>query len=155
MILMAHDFKNQGEIPKKFTCDGEDISPALSWSNVPSDTKSLVLIIDDPDAPDPANPKTTWVHWLLYNIPVNVNGLSEGVKKENLPKGILEGLNDWKRTEYGGPCPPIGKHRYFHKLYALDVVLPDLGHPIKAKLEKSMESHVILKAELIGLYQRE
>ena len=154
MILISQDFKNQGEIPKKFTCDGEDISPALSWSNIPSGTKSLVLIVDDPDAPDPVNPRTTWVHWVLYNIPTSVNGLPEGVKKEDLPKGVLEGLNDWKRTGYGGPCPPIGKHRYFHKLYALDIALPDLGRPTKATLEKAMESHVIFKAELIGLYQR-
>ena len=154
MILISQDFKNQGEIPKKFTCDGEDISPALSWSNVPSSTKSLVLIVDDPDAPDPANPRTTWVHWVLYNIPTSVNILPESVKKEDLPKGVLEGLNDWKRTGYGGPCPPIGKHRYFHKLYALDIALPDLGRSTKAKLEKAMEGHVIFKAELIGLYQR-
>jgi Raf kinase inhibitor-like YbhB/YbcL family protein len=154
MILISQDFKNQGEIPKKFTCDGEDISPALSWSNVPSGTKSLALIVDDPDAPDPANPRTTWVHWVLYNIPISVNGLSEGVKKEDLPKGVLEGLNDWERTGYGGPCPPIGKHRYFHKLYALDITLPDLGRPTKAKLEKAIEGHVISKTELIGLYQR-
>lgn len=154
MILVSQNFKNQEEIPKKFTCDGEDISPALSWSNVPSGTKSLALIVDDPDAPDPANPRTTWVHWVLYNIPTSVNGLPEGVKKEDLPKGVLEGLNDWKRTGYGGPCPPIGKHRYFHKLYALDITFPDLVRPTKAKLEKTMEGHVILKAELIGLYQR-
>ena len=112
------------------------------------------MIVDDPDAPDPANPKMTWVHWILYNIPAPVSSLPEGVKDQDLPKGTLHGLNDWKKSGYGGPCPPIGQHRYFHKLYALDVVLPDLGRPTKDKLEEAMEGHVLSKAELIGLYQR-
>ena len=154
MELISSSFDNQGLIPKKFTCDGEDISPALAWSYVPEKTKSFALIVDDPDAPDPANPRMTWVHWVLYNIPPGVNSLPEGVKVSHLPKGTLEGLNDWKKTGYGGPCPPIGRHRYFHKLYALDTVLPDLKQPTKAKLEKAMEGHVILRAELVGLYQR-
>lgn len=154
MKLTSPVFKNQGEIPKVYTCEGKDISPALSWSEVPQGTKSFVLIVDDPDAPDPANPKMTWVHWVLYNIPESSNSLSEGVKAKALPKGTQEGLNDWKRTGYGGPCPPIGKHRYFHKLYALDIVLPDLKKPLKAQLEKAMEGHILEKAELIGLYQK-
>ena len=154
MILTSPSFENHGDIPKKYTCDGEDISPALTWSNIPAGTKSFVLIIDDPDAPDPANPKMTWVHWVLYNIPADITALSEGIKKNDLPEGTLEGLNDWGRTGYGGPCPPIGKHRYFHKLYALDTVLPDLNKPTKAVLEKSTEGHVLSKVELIGLYQR-
>jgi hypothetical protein len=110
--------------------------------------------MDDPDAPDPANPRMTWVHWVLYNIPATIGSLPEKVKEKDLPKGTLHGLNDWKKTGYGGPCPPIGRHRYFHKLYALDVVLPDLKQPTKAKLEKAMEGHVLLKAELIGVYQK-
>jgi len=154
MILTSPSFENHGDIPKKHTCDGEDISPALTWSNIPAGTKSFVLIVDDPDAPDPANPKMTWVHWALYNIPADITSLSEGVKKADLPEGTLEGLNDWKRTGYGGPCPPIGKHRYFHKLYALDTVLPDLNRPTKEVLEKTMEGHVLSNVELIGLYQR-
>lgn len=154
MKLTSQSFVNQGDIPKKYTCDSENISPALAWSDVPEGAKSLVLIVDDPDAPDPANPRMTWVHWVLYNIPVTAASLPEGVLKKALPEGTLEGLNDWKKTGYGGPCPPIGKHRYFHKLYALDVVLPDLGHPIKAKLEKAIEGHVLSKAETVGLYQR-
>ncbi|MFH1990934.1 MAG: YbhB/YbcL family Raf kinase inhibitor-like protein [Pseudomonadota bacterium] len=154
MELTSPNFMNQGEIPAKYTCDGADISPALTWSDVPEKTKSFALIVDDPDAPDPANPRMTWVHWVLYNIPAEAVSLPEGATAKDLPKGTLEGLNDWKRTGYGGPCPPIGKHRYFHKLYALDTVLPDLGHPTKAKLEKAMKSHVLFKAELIGLYQR-
>ena len=154
MQLTSPSFKNQKDIPKMFTCDGEDISPTLKWSGVPEGTMSFALIVDDPDAPDPANPRMTWVHWVLYNIPATVGSLPEGVEDKDLPKGTLQGLNDWKKTGYGGPCPPIGKHRYFHKLYALDIVLPDLGHPTKAKLEKAMEGHVLSKAELVGLYQR-
>jgi Raf kinase inhibitor-like YbhB/YbcL family protein len=154
MKLTSPSFEPQGNIAKKHTCDGADISPALVWTNVPEGTKSLVLIVDDPDAPDPANPKMTWVHWVLYNIPVSASSLPEKTEKADLPEGTLEGLNDWSKTGYGGPCPPIGKHRYFHKLYALDVVLPDLESPTKAKLEKAMEGHILEKAELVGLYQR-
>lgn len=155
MELKSSNFKNNKDIPKRHTCDGGDISPSLAWTGIPAGTKSLVLIIDDPDAPDPANPRMTWVHWVLYNIPATTESISEGVTEENLPKGTLNGLNDWKRTGYGGPCPPIGRHRYFHKLYALDVVLPDLKRPTKAQLEKSMEGHILGKAELIGLYKRD
>lgn len=154
MELKSPAFKNQGEISAKYTCDGQDTSPALAWSDAPQGTKSFALIVDDPDAPDPKNPKMTWVHWVLYNIPATAGSLPEGVQERDLPKGTLQGLNDWKRTGYGGPCPPIGKHRYFHKLYALDVVLPDLKRPTKASLEKAMEGHVLSKVELVGLYQR-
>lgn len=147
-------FSSNGEIPKRYTCDGKDISPALQWSGLPEGTKSVALIVDDPDAPDPAAPKMTWVHWVLYNIPPDASGLPEGVRSQDLPGGTKEGLNDWKRTGYGGPCPPIGRHRYFHKLYALDIVLPDLGKPTKKELEKAMEEHILSKAELIGTYQR-
>lgn len=154
MKLSSPSFENQGNVPQKFTCDGEDISPALEWSGAPEGSKTFVLIVDDPDAPDPANPRMTWVHWVLYNIPAAVNSLPEGVKDSDLPEGTLQGRNDWNKTGYGGPCPPIGQHRYFHKLYALDTVLPDLGQPTKEKLEKAMDGHVLSQAELIGLYQR-
>jgi hypothetical protein len=154
MQLTSPSFENKKDMDRKFTCDGEDISPAVEWSDVPEGTKSFALIVDDPDAPDPANPKMTWVHWIFYNIPATVSSLPEGIKIKNLPKGTLQGLNDWKKTGYGGPCPPIGKHRYFHKLYALDIILPDLKHPTKAELEKAMEGHILNQAELIGLYQR-
>ncbi len=154
MKLTSPSFENQGEIPKKYTCDGEDIPSALTWSNVPEGTKSFALIVDDPDAPDPANPRMTWVHWVMYNIPATIRSLPEAANEKDLPKGTLQGLNDWKKTGYGGPCPPVGKHRYFHKLYALDIVLPDLKQPTKAKLEKAMEGHVLSRAELVGLYQR-
>ena len=147
-------FMSDKEIPKQYTCDGKDISPPLEWSGLPAGTKSLALIVDDPDAPDPAAPRMTWVHWVLYNIPPAATGLPEGVGSRDLPEGTKEGLNDWKRTGYGGPCPPIGRHRYFHKLYALDAVLPDLGRPTKARLEKAMQGHVLGQAELIGTYQR-
>ncbi len=145
-------FSPNGEIPKRYTCDDADISPPLSWEDLPPGTQSLALIVDDPDAPDPAAPKMIWVHWVLYNIPSTATGLAEGVK--DLPVGTLEGLNDWKRTGYGGPCPPIGRHRYFHKLYALDGMLPDLRKPTKAKLEEAMKGHILGQAELIGTYKR-
>jgi Raf kinase inhibitor-like YbhB/YbcL family protein len=154
MKLTSPSFENQGEIPKMYTCEGEDISPALAWANAPKGTKSFALIVDDPDAPDPAHPKMTWVHWVLYNIPATAGSLMESVNEKGLPKGTLQGLNDWKKTGYGGPCPPTGRHRYFHKLYALDIVLPDLKQPDKATLEKAMEGHILSKAELVGLYQR-
>jgi Raf kinase inhibitor-like YbhB/YbcL family protein len=150
--LTSSAFASGGEIPSKYTCEGEDLSPPLAWSDVPANAKSLALIVDDPDAPDPAAPKMTWVHWMLYNIPVSAAGLAEGARA--LPAGTLQGLNDWKRTGYGGPCPPTGRHRYFHKLYALDTVLPNLGQVSKAKLEAAMKPHLIAQAQLIGTYQK-
>ena len=152
--LTSPSFGHMQSIPKKFTCDGDDLSPELRWSGLPEGTKSLALVVDDPDAPDPAKPKMTWVHWVLYNIPPTTDRLPEGVSSDALPAGTLQGLNDWKRTGYGGPCPPIGQHRYFHKLYALDVVLDDLKRPSKAALEKAMSGHILSQAELIGMYQR-
>jgi hypothetical protein len=152
MNLTSAAFSPQGEIPKKYTCDGQDLSPPLAWSDLPAGTKSLALIVDDPDAPDPKAPKMTWVHWVLYNLPPTATGLSEAVK--SLPPGTRDGLNDWKRTGYGGPCPPIGRHRYFHKLYALSEVLPDLHTPNKAQLLKAMEGKILAQSELLGTYQR-
>ena len=147
-------FTERGEIPRRYTCQGDDLSPPLVWSGVPATARSLVLIVDDPDAPDPAAPKMTWVHWLLYNLPTTASGLPEAVPDHALPAGALQGINDWKRTGYGGPCPPIGRHRYFHKLYALDCVLPDLGQPTKPQLLARMEGHVLASAELVGTYQK-
>jgi Raf kinase inhibitor-like YbhB/YbcL family protein len=154
MTLTSNAFSQNSEIQAVHTCDGADISPSLHWSGVPVKAKSLVLILDDPDAPDPAAPQRVWTHWVLYNIPIGAATLQEGIKSDQLPSGTLEGLNDWQKTGYGGPCPPIGRHRYFHKLYALDIVLPNLHHPTKAALEKAMHGHVLEKTELIGLYQR-
>ena len=152
--LSSAAFQPDGEIPAKYTCEGEDISPALTWTDLPEGTQSLALIVDDPDAPDPQAPKMTWVHWVLYNLPVTAPGLPEGVQPEGLPAGTRQGLNDWRRARYNGPCPPVGRHRYFHKLYALDTELPDLETPTKADLEKAMEGHLLGKAELIGTYQK-
>jgi Raf kinase inhibitor-like YbhB/YbcL family protein len=152
MRIVSTAFNDQGGIPALYTCDGRDLSPPLSWSDLPAGTKSLALIVDDPDAPDPAAPKMTWVHWVLYNLPPTSPGLPEGVTAQ--PEGVREGVNDWKRTGYGGPCPPIGRHRYFHKLYALDTLLPDLKQPTKKKLEEAMKGHVLAMAQLVGTYQK-
>lgn len=154
MILASASFKHNQEIPRRHTCDGENISPRLTWLNIPAGAKSLALIVDDPDAPDPKAPKMTWVHWVLYNLPPKDNSLGQGVLPQALPPGTLTGQNDWKRTDYGGPCPPIGRHRYFHKLFALDKVLPDLNCPTKTALEKAMQGHILAKTELVGTYQR-
>lgn len=152
--LTSTAFAHQGEIPTRYTCEGEDVSPPLAWSEPPQGTKSLALIVDDPDAPDPKAPRMIWVHWVLYNIPSDARGLPEEADGTSLPKGTQAGRNDWKRQDYGGPCPPIGRHRYFHKLYALDTVLTDLGAPTKAELEKAMQGHVLAEAELVGTYQK-
>ena len=154
LTLTSASFQHKGTIPLRHTCDGDDLSPQLVWTGLPANTQSLVLIVDDPDAPDPQAPKMTWVHWVLYNIPPHTTELSEGIAAANLPAGTLQGLNDWRRTGYGGPCPPIGRHRYFYKLFALDTRLPDLKSPSKGALEKAMQGHVLAHAELIGLYQR-
>jgi len=154
MIINSPSFSHNGVIPARHTCDGLDISPPLAWNGVPAGTTSFALIVDDPDAPDPAAPKRTWVHWVLYNIPADVGGLAEGIAAKALPAGTLDGINDWHRTGYGGPCPPVGRHRYFFRLCALNTTLPDLNKPTKAALEKAMQGHVLAQAELIGLYQR-
>ena len=154
LTLSSPAFSHQSGIPDRYTCDGDEVSPALRWSGVPSGTESLALIVDDPDAPDPAAPQRTWVHWVLYDVPPATDGLAENVDSAQLPKGTREGLNDWKRTGYGAPCPPKGRHRYVFKLYALDRLLPDLHKPDKAQLLKAMEGHVLAHAELIGTYQR-
>ncbi len=149
-------FTHEGEIPGVYTCEGRDVSPALSWTGTPEAAKSFVLIVDDPDAPDPKAPKMTWVHWVLYNIPASARGFALGVKSSDLPAGTKEGLNDWKRTGYGGPCPPIGRHRYYHKLYALDALLPDLGGAAtKQTVLDAMKGHVVAEAVLMGTYQKE
>lgn len=154
MIIQSSSFHHNSDIPVRHTCDGENISPALSWSGLPDGTKSLALIVDDPDAPDPASPRMTWVHWVLYNIPAGTRGLSEGIAGKDIPPGARQGMNDWQHAGYGGPCPPVGRHRYFHKLFALDVVLPDLKYPNRATLENAMQGHIIAHSSLIGLYQR-
>ncbi len=153
--LSSKAFSNGGSIPSIYTrCDGHDISPPLDWTGAPDGTKSFALIVDDPDAPDPAKPKMTWVHWVLYNIPLSTTGLAEGAST-SLPKGTMEAINDWKKPGYGGPSPPIGTHRYFFKLYALDMLLPDLGNLAdKASVLKAMKGHVMGETELIGTYKK-
>src|SRR5688572_23435003 len=143
LSLSSPVFTHNGPIPKLYTCQGKDISPAINWTGLPNGTKSVVLIVDDPDAPDPKAPKRTWVHWVLYDIPAAATALAEGGA---LPAGTREGRNDWGRTGYGGPCPPTGRHRYFHKLYAIDTVLGDLGAPAKGDVEKAMKGHVLAEA---------
>jgi Raf kinase inhibitor-like YbhB/YbcL family protein len=151
LSLSSSAFQHQGDIPTRHTCDGDNIAPALAWSGAPADARSFVLIVDDPDAPDPRHPRQTWVHWLVYNLPAECTGLLEN---QPLPAGAKFGRNDWNTAGYGGPCPPIGRHRYFHKLYALDTVLADLDHPTKSQLEQAMKGHVLAQAELVGTYER-
>jgi len=155
LTLTSKAFTYDGDIPARYSCQGDDISPPLHWQGAPAGTKSFVLIVDDPDAPDPAAPKMTWVHWVLYNIPPDADHLPEDADHKGLPEGTLEGINDWKRTGYGGPCPPIGRHRYFHKLYALDKMLADMGRPTKTDLEAAMHGHILAETELVGTYQKE
>lgn len=152
--LTSTAFTSQSAIPSRFTCEGEDISPPLVFGGVPAGAKSLALIVDDPDAPDPDAPRTVWVHWVLYDMPPSTRELAENASHAGLPEGTREGINDWKRLGYGGPCPPIGKHRYFFKLYALDAMLGDLRRPTKQALLRAMEPHVLASAELVGTYAK-
>ena len=152
--LTSTAFGHGAEIPAKYTCEGKDVSPPLAWHGVPDGTRALVLIVDDPDAPDPAAPKMTWVHWVLFNLPPDTAGLAEGAGGSAPPEGAIAGLNDWKRTGYGGPCPPIGRHRYFHKLYALDQPLSLGAGATKAEVEAAMRGHVLATAELVGTYHK-
>ena len=153
MHIVSSAFAHHGEIPRLYTCDGRDISPPLAFADIPAGTQSLALIVHDPDVPSPDAPRRIWVHWVLYDLPADCAGLPEALR--DLPAGTLEGRNDWGRTGYGGPCPPKGRHRYFHTLYALDCRLPDLRQPTKATLEQAMQGHILARAELVGTYQRQ
>ncbi len=150
MRLISPAFRDGDEIPAKYTADGIDVSPPLEWTDVPPHTKSLALIVDDPDAPDPEAPTTTWVHWVLADLPADRKNLHENIGK--LANGHV-GYNDWHRAAWGGPSPPRGRHRYFFKLYALDRVL-ELDHPTKAELERAMIGHVLGEATLVGTYRK-
>ena len=150
--LSSSAFAPGGDIPARFTCDGKDLSPPLAWTDVPGGTRSLALIVDDPDAPDPKAPKRVWVHWVLYNMPPDLRALPEGG-----PPGAItarEGLNDSGKPGWEGPCPPIGRHRYYFRLFALDTVLPELARPTRGALEKAMSGHVLGRAELLGRYEK-
>jgi Raf kinase inhibitor-like YbhB/YbcL family protein len=151
MQLTSTAFNEGGPIPARFTCDGSDASPALKWSAVPSGTKSLVLIADDPDAP-----VGTWVHWVLFDLPASASELVEDApKSQYLPGGAKQGINDFKGLGYGGPCPPPGKpHRYFFKLYALDALLDLKPGATKKEVEQAMEKHILAQAQLMGTYKR-
>jgi Raf kinase inhibitor-like YbhB/YbcL family protein len=153
LTINSPAFDSSGAIPQRYTCDGDGRSPPLQWSGVPDGARSLALVVEDPDAPDPAAPKRVFTHWVLYNLPANSEGLAEGIEAVDLPAGTREGRNDWQRAGYGGPCPPIGRHRYFFRLIALDTKLPDLGTPSKADLEAAMANHAIESAELVGTYE--
>ncbi len=146
-------FPDNGPMPQACTCEGAERSPPLQWSGAPPATRSFALIIDDPDAPDPRAPQRTWVHWVVYNIPAAAAELPEGAAKHGLPAGASQGLNDWNRASYGGPCPPVGRHRYVHTLYALDTVLSGLDKPGKRRLLGAMKGHVLGEARLIGTYE--
>jgi Raf kinase inhibitor-like YbhB/YbcL family protein len=152
--LTSTAFGEGAEIPRRFTCEGDDDSPDLAWEGLPEGTRSLVLIVDDPDAPDPAAPRMVWDHWLLYNLPPHADGLAAGVASADLPAGTLEGLNSWGRRGYGGPCPPVGRHRYFHSIYALDCLLPDLDTADKNRLLLAMDGHILAHAILVGTYEQ-
>lgn len=153
LTLSSPAYEHNGSIPRTYTSQGENISPPLEWSGTPAGTMSFVLIVDDPDAPDPRAPQVTWVHWVLYDIPAEARSLSADAMRHGLPAGTRAGINGWKRTSYGGPAPPTGRHRYFHRLYALAVVLPDLEYPPKARLLNAMKGHVLAETQLIGTYQ--
>lgn len=143
-------FTEGNPIPKKYTCDGEDASPPLTWSGVPAGAKSLALIADDPDAP-----VGTWVHWVIFNLPPTLTGLQEGTTKTPTVEGGVQGNNDFRKTGYGGPCPPRGKpHRYFFKLYALDTSLSLEPGATKAEVEKAMRGHILAQGQLMGTYSR-
>ena len=154
LSLSSPAFAAGQSIPKKYTCEGGDLSPPLAWTGVPANARSLAVIVDDPDAPDPKAPQRVWVHWVIYNILPATTALAEAASGRNIPAGAAEGMNDWTRSGYGGPCPPIGRHRYFFKLYALDAMLPARQPLTKSALEAAMKGHVLAQAELMGTYQK-
>lgn len=153
LTLTSSAYHDGGTIPARFTCTGAGISPPLAWSGAPAGTKSFALIISDPDAPDPAAPKMTWIHWILYDIPADVHKLDADATKRP-PDGSRGGKNSWHHTGYGAFCPPIGAHRYVHTLYALDMVLPDLHQPDRAALKAAMQGHILARTTLTATYQK-
>lgn len=152
--LSSTAFAANTPIPPKYTCEGANVSPPLTWSGAPATAKSFALIVEDPDAPDPAKPTRVVTHWVAYNIPGATPGLSENASKKGMPAGSAQGANEGNKPVYMGPCPPIGSHRYFFKLYALDTVLTGLKNPRKADLQQAMQTHVVDSTQLIGTYQK-
>jgi len=152
--ISSSAFEQEGDIPSEYTCDGEDLSPPISWTEPPDGTKSLALVLQDPDAPDPRAPRITWIHWLLYNLPPEAGSLAAGVQRDALPAGTKRGQNSWKRMGYGGPCPPVGRHRYYFKLYALDTVLDHKGALSNYQLQRAMLGHILAETEWMGTYQK-
>jgi len=150
MQIMSAAFKDGGEIPERYTCDGENVSPPLEWVSVPEETLSFAIVCDDPDAP-----MGTWVHWVVFNVPGDVMQLPENVPPEReLSIGAIQGMNDFKKIGYDGPCPPSGTHRYFFKIYALDTKLDLPSGATKTHLMLSLEEHVLEEAHLMGTYRR-
>jgi Raf kinase inhibitor-like YbhB/YbcL family protein len=148
--LISGAFEDGEPIPAQYTCQGKNISPPLAWSSPPVGAKSFALILDDPDAP-----RGTWVHWVVYNLPANTIGLPEGVKADSvLPGNALQGKNDYKRNDYGGPCPPSGTHRYFFKIYALDTALDLKAGATKDDVLRAMEGHVLAHGQLMGTVKK-
>ena len=154
LSITSSAYAHGDSIPARYTCEGNDVSPPLAWSGLPEGTRSLVLVIDDPDAPDPKAPRTIWVHWVLFNIPPEITSLAAGASHGGLPPGIIQGLNDWGKPTYGGPCPPIGRHRYFHRLYALDTLLQGLNQPTRAEVDAAMAGHILEETSLVATYEK-
>lgn len=153
--LHSDTFVANGKIPKDYTCQGADKSPALSWVNAPKNTQSFALIVDDPDAPDPKAPKMTWVHWVVYNIPATTTIFPDNTASLGVPATSRVGVNDWGKTQWGGPCPPIGEHRYFFKLYALDTIISTEKPLNKNELLNAMKGHILAQTQIIGVYTKE
>lgn len=153
--LTSTAFEANGSMPTKYTCEGANISPPLTWAGAPpAITKSFAIIVEDPDAPDPAKPTRVVSHWVAYNLPVTTTSLAENASKKGMPAGSAQGLNEAKKVGYMGPCPPIGRHRYFFKVFALNRMIEGLNNPAKANLEKAIQPWVVGTAELIGTYQK-
>jgi Raf kinase inhibitor-like YbhB/YbcL family protein len=152
LTLSSSAFAPNAAMPSKYSCEGQNVSPPLAWSGAPASTKSFTLIVQDPDAPDPAAPTRVVTHWVLYDLPANAAAIAEGAS--DLPAAAHQAKNEKGDAGYMGPCPPIGRHRYFFKLYALDTVLPELSSPKEKDVEQAIQGHVVGTGELVGTYQK-
>ena len=154
LTITSSAFSDGSTIPVRFTCDGENASPPLAWRGAPDGTRSFALIVDDPDSPDPAAPKRVWVHWLAWNLPASTASLDENATRDGMPTGAREGTNDGGSSGWTAPCPPIGRHRYYHRLFALDAMLDVAAGAKRAELERAIEGHVLGEAVVMGTYSR-